>query len=211
MRWGLSHPARGPAWRCSHGCFGWADLCPVSRAGWRPEASHDWFRGGLAHLILGTNCFEVRGFEASRARQSKMSLFLAAALGRTGLWVVRKVKFLRLTFPHPGTALVYLEKRARSDRWSGAGRAAVCAGGSSPQGSWKLLAVLRVCFREGDLFVGVFVGTCEEICGLCGAVCGIAKGALFINTGQMLLWFGGRSMPFLGRQDCRNDVGGGWC
>lgn len=84
-----------------------------------------------------------------------MSLFLAAALGRTGLWVVRKVKFLRSTFLQPGTALVYLEKRARSDRWSGAGRAAVCAGGSSPQGSWKLLAVLRVCFREGDFCLWV--------------------------------------------------------
>lgn len=32
-----------------------------------------------------------------------------------------------------------------------------------------------------------------------------------LYEGQMLLWFGGRSMPFLGRQDCRNDVGGGWC
>lgn len=31
-----------------------------------------------------------------------MSLFLAAALGRTGLWVVRKVKFLRSTFLQPG-------------------------------------------------------------------------------------------------------------
>lgn len=92
-----------------------------------------------------------------------MSLFLATALGRTGLWVERKVKFLKSTFPQPGTALVYLEKRARSDRWSGGGRAAVCAGGSSPQGSWKLLAALRVCFLEGDLFVGVFVGTCEEM------------------------------------------------
>lgn len=92
-----------------------------------------------------------------------MSLFLAAALGRTGLWVVRKVKFLKSTFPQPGTALVYLEKRARSVCWSGAGRAAVCPGGSSPQGSWKLLAALRVCFLEGDLFVGVFVGTCEEM------------------------------------------------
>lgn len=92
-----------------------------------------------------------------------MSLFLAAALGRTGLRVVRKVKFLKSTFPQPGTALVYLEKRALSVCWSGAGRAAVCAGGSSPQGSWKLLAALRVCFLEGDLFVGVFVGTCEEM------------------------------------------------
>lgn len=47
----------------------------------------------------------------------------------------------------------------------------------APQGSWKGLAALCACFLEGDLFVGVFVGTCEEmslestVCGLCGAVC----------------------------------------
>lgn len=47
----------------------------------------------------------------------------------------------------------------------------------APRGSWKLLAALRVCFLDGDLFVGVFIGTCEEmslesnVCGLCGAVC----------------------------------------
>lgn len=100
-----------------------------------------------------------------------MSLFLAAALGRTGLWVVRKVKFLRSTFPQPGTALVYLEKRARSDRWSGAGRAAVCAGGELSSGQLETFSSSSRLFREGDLFVGVFVGTCEEICGRCGAVC----------------------------------------
>lgn len=75
---------------------------------------------------------------------------------------MRKVKFLKSTFPQPGTALLYLEKRARSDRGAGAGRAAVWAGGSS-WGSWKLLAALGVCFLEGNLFVGVFVGTCEEM------------------------------------------------
>lgn len=97
-----------------------------------------------------------------------MSLFLAAALGRTGLWVVRKVKFLRSTFLQPGNGPGVFGKEGtlRSLVWCRES-SSLC----SPQGSWKLLAVLRVCFREGDLFVGVFVGTCEEICGLCGAVC----------------------------------------
>lgn len=63
----------------------------------------------------------------------------------------------------------------------------------APQGSWKLLAALCVCFLEGDLFVGVFIGTCEEIslennvCGLCGAVCGIAKERCLWTQGRCLL------------------------
>lgn len=60
--------------------------------------------------------------------------------------------------------------------WAGAGEEQSVLEGA-PQGSWKGLAVLCVCFLEGDLFVGVFVGTCEKmslesnVCGLCGAVC----------------------------------------
>lgn len=68
-----------------------------------------------------------------------------------------------------------MEKRARSDAGLVPGESSLLEG--APQGSWKLLAALCVCFLEGDLFVGVFIGTCEEIslennvCGLCGAVC----------------------------------------
>lgn len=36
------------------------------------------------------------------------------------------------------------------------------------------------------------------------------QGGLFMNTGQML-GFSGRSMSFLGRQDCMNDAGGDLC
>lgn len=69
-----------------------------------------------------------------------------------------------------------MEKRARSDAGLVPGEQQSALEGA-PQGSWKLLAALRVCFLEGDLFVGVFIGTCEEmslesnVCGLCGAVC----------------------------------------
>lgn len=84
------------------------------------------------------------------------------------------------------------------------------------QGSWKLLAALCVCFLEGDLFVGVFLGTCEEmslesnVCGLVVLCVWDCQGALFMNIGQMLR-FCGRSMPFLGRLDCMNDAGGDLC
>lgn len=71
MRWGLSHPARGPAWRCSHGCFGWADLCPVSRAGWRREASRDWLGVGLlisSSVQIASKSGDLRLAEQGKAR-----------------------------------------------------------------------------------------------------------------------------------------------
>lgn len=49
-------------------------------------------RGELAHFILGTNCFEVWGREASRARQIKMNPVVSATPGNRPLGV-KKVKF----------------------------------------------------------------------------------------------------------------------
>lgn len=86
----------------------------------------------------------------------------------------------------------------------------------APQGSWKLLAALCVCFLEGDLFVGVFIGTCEEIslensvCGLCAAVCvGLPRSVVYGHRADAC--FSGRSMSFLGRRGCVNDAGGDVC
>jgi hypothetical protein len=69
-------------------------------------------RGELARFILGTNYFEVWGLEASIARQTKVNPVVSVTPGNRPLGV-RKVKFKKSTFSQPGTALLYLEKRAR--------------------------------------------------------------------------------------------------
>lgn len=88
----------------------------------------------------------------------------------------------------------------------------------------NFLAALCVCFLEGDLFVGVFLGTCEEmslesnVCGLVVLCVGDCQGALFMNTGQMLRFswqIGAR--PGSDRNDAGvndagvNDAGGDLC